>query len=295
MTRLVLSGPLCATTGGGSPWDAYPVARGLEVVQAKLRRARRELDGLTAELQEYDLRRPWSIDMDRDLKHAYVRLHEPLDPEWEVTVGSIAHHARSALDRLVTLVVIAAGGSAEAHEGQFPICTSMRAYHRLGKDGLSYRDRSLHGVPEGARRLIDAVQPFGETSHPLALLQRISNWDKHRDGQPAMSARRQSMFAFASEREQMLHVFANETPRTRTVADGDDLMAAFAPQEMLQVRRRLRELRAAEDKVPIEVFMRLGVCFGREGVFVFQLREVIEFIEGRVVAPLAPHVTHGGS
>jgi len=53
--------------------------------------------------------------------------------------------------------------------------------------------RSVVGIPSGARRVIEAVQPFKSgpnwQEHPFALLQELSNIDKHRRlhiGQPTV-------------------------------------------------------------------------------------------------------------
>lgn len=269
------------------------MSRGLAVIQRKIDRARRDLDELTAELAAYDAREgTYRCEVDPDFGHAIFHLLEQPDPEWEITVGAITHQLRSALDQLVTLAVVAAGGAAENHRGQFPITESPREYHRVGKDGLSYRDRSLLGVPEEAKRVIDGVQPFGDPQHPVALLQHMSNWEKHRDGQASFATGRGSFLLLRSELQQEVQVFYDPGPGPRALHDGDDLLAAVPPKQLGKIRRQLRELRRREPEAAVEGVFRIGICFGRRGVFTFQIRQVIEFIEGRVVTPLAPYVTH---
>lgn len=202
------------------------MSRGLDVIQRKLARAGRELDQLEAELLAYDETAGFGAEMVGDFDQLIFRVRQLPDPEWEVTIGSVAHHLRSTLDQLVTHIVVAAGGSADEHRGQFPITTSVREYHRSRKDGSSYRDTALAGVPEEARRIIDGLQPFGDDRHPLALLQHISNWDKHHDGQPAITVAQTSEVYLTSDEAQTTYLFVHDAFRPHALGPGDDLLAS---------------------------------------------------------------------
>jgi hypothetical protein len=93
--------------------------------------------------------------------------------EWGIIVGDAVHCLRSALDQLAyTLSVDPDGNTA------FPMC-------RTKKDWVTQAPAMTWGIPEPFVALIDAVQPYhrGDAAahtHPLAILNSLSNADKHR-------------------------------------------------------------------------------------------------------------------
>jgi hypothetical protein len=95
---------------------------------------------------------------------------------WGTVIGEIAHDLRSALDNLVSQLVIL-NGESPTKRNQFPIFAVPAEYaQKVG----SY----LRGTTPIARTLIEALQPYhagnGSRSHPLWLLAELSNQDKHR-------------------------------------------------------------------------------------------------------------------
>jgi hypothetical protein len=112
--------------------------------------------------------------------------------DWGIILGDIAHNLRSALDHLV-FELAKSGTNPNRERTQFPIFSDENEYlrPRCENGGASERDRMLAGVPEEARKLIDAYQPFHphpsavpehakDRPHPLSVLSAISNRDKHR-------------------------------------------------------------------------------------------------------------------
>jgi hypothetical protein len=100
---------------------------------------------------------------------------------WGLMLGEIVHSLRSALDALAyALADLDSPGRGDDHVTQFPIY--LLGTKRFWKDDLIRRQIQHIALPH--RQMIERVQPY-QTSKPardnaLALLQRLSNTDKHR-------------------------------------------------------------------------------------------------------------------
>jgi hypothetical protein len=95
-----------------------------------------------------------------------------------LVVGDILHNLRSALDYLAWQLVLANGGTPNEHT-QFPIHDS-----RLTSSGKSRAVQIAGGVGAAVIPLLEGLQPYlhahSAKSHPLSILKRLSNIDKHR-------------------------------------------------------------------------------------------------------------------
>jgi len=143
-------------------------------------------------LSEYREANPYGlrIDTESDPPWRIGRIEVPDAPltEWGVIVGDFAHNLRSALDHLVYQLAILNDWNPEKMGTQFPIFTTEGDYLRNGYRGrskgeLSNRDSQLWGVSDAHKTIIDGLQPFKADkpkANPLAVLNRISNRDKHR-------------------------------------------------------------------------------------------------------------------
>jgi hypothetical protein len=95
---------------------------------------------------------------------------------FEVYIGDCVQNLRSALDYLVWELAYLAQGKPPRQLTQFPISTTAKRYFEVGRGQVS----PLLGEH---RRFIRKIQPYqseSPRSHPLALLNRLSNQDKHR-------------------------------------------------------------------------------------------------------------------
>lgn len=105
--------------------------------------------------------------------HAVIR--EPLPSELPLIVGDVIHNVRSALDHLV--YALSSPKAQRSDRTQFPIFTDAAKFKTRGIPMIE----SIKG-PE--RTLIENVQPFAATpvpeNDPLAILNSLSNLDKHR-------------------------------------------------------------------------------------------------------------------
>jgi hypothetical protein len=93
-------------------------------------------------------------------------------------VGDCVHNMRSALDNLICGLIRVNDTSHDCVNRQFPIATTLPQWDNR-------RVEHTKGVTEAALAVIKSFQPcFGPdelgVSHPLAILQRLNNIDKHR-------------------------------------------------------------------------------------------------------------------
>lgn len=153
--------------------------------RAKLSRAVRQLQTLDAELRaSVHSAKPYAIRADMNEHTGWLSLSiepDPADLEWAVIVGEIIHNLRSSLDYSVS-ALLEASSVALTLQHQFPLFDTLDRFRN--KVGDATRPKGpLAGLKLGFAE-IEAVQPFQVKPDPqhaaLALLQRLSNSDKHR-------------------------------------------------------------------------------------------------------------------
>jgi hypothetical protein len=100
-------------------------------------------------------------------------------------VGDCIHNLRSALDHVVYALIStnpAGAGNPPSERAMFPICDTRAGYvHQVKKL------HRLDGLPEAVAALIESLQPYRTrekgldyTMHPLWVLNKLQNIDKHR-------------------------------------------------------------------------------------------------------------------
>ena len=160
----------------------------LDGVHLKLDRAKEHWDALNREIRSYlDNHTIVPTATCEPLQRLYifrVGKVQPLPARWGIIVGDIVHNIRSALDHLVTQLVIVNGQTPDRNHA-FPVCVKSSDWRRQVEDAKPGKS-ALHGVAPAAVSLIESIQPFhigaqrdAERS-TLAGLQRLSNADKHR-------------------------------------------------------------------------------------------------------------------
>lgn len=157
----------------------HPLAGVIE----KLRRADVHIISLYREIRSYTDTCPYTVAAHRDLgdSKAGFTFHITKEPPLFLStiVGDAAHNLRCALDYLACELTILNGGT-PTRRTQFPIALSseddfLNLAVTLGK---------LNTVSKKAIAIISAVQPYRlddnkRTTHPLWLLAKLSNMDKH--------------------------------------------------------------------------------------------------------------------
>ena len=159
-------------------------ASSLAGAYAKLDRADEHFKALEAELQTFvqgnvDAARGKLQNVDGETFYV-MEAHEirPVPLPVGVILGDAIHNLRSALDHTLCQLVALHGGEADTGN-QFPIFT----YVPTKKWALDKWAKNIRGVTGPDLALIEHVQPHTRddpTTHPLAVLQDVSNADKHR-------------------------------------------------------------------------------------------------------------------
>lgn len=151
----------------------------LEGPRLKLHRAGEHLDyldSLTSPFIKAELDR---ITVEYDA-HAGCKVFwldpRPTPPDWGPIVGDILYNCRSSLDQFANRLVEANGHKPDSKTA-FPI-------YRSESDFLSQSRPMIAKMSAGARALIEGAQPYKRPKwpeyHALAVLNELSNEDKHR-------------------------------------------------------------------------------------------------------------------
>jgi hypothetical protein len=150
----------------------------------KLGRAEEHLDTFKREVEEFLKAKPYSLDTkvshDRSEFVAYASLIRQAPEHLGLLIGDCLHNLHSALDNIAFEL---AGGPTDeeiARQIMFPIFTDPTKY-------VANRNRRLEGIAEGAKAIIDGLQPCNRPNYtpsgnpyPLTVLYELSNRDKHR-------------------------------------------------------------------------------------------------------------------
>lgn len=173
--------------------------------ELKLNRAREHVTSLEAEIRSFGRRHPQPVrltlrdDPSPQLIPVMVEEVRHPDPVMGAIVGDALHNFRSALD-YVAWELVRQGSQPERREDEpsaeqigFPI---IGRPSRSGLEPEEYLARTLiHKVP-GIQNVHETIvrshQPYRRRNlaerHPLALLQKLSNVDKHREVRPVLWA-----------------------------------------------------------------------------------------------------------
>jgi hypothetical protein len=153
----------------------------------KIQRADEHLDVLREEIGTYVRQEPYDVRFERDAEFpgcwAAVAVEREAPPVLRlgVIIGDVVHNLRSALDQLVCQLIL----DGRDHKGLttnprtacsgtgFPIYTDESEFRTKGIS-------KIKGVRQDLWFKFEALQPFDAGQHPLAVLNKLSNDDKHR-------------------------------------------------------------------------------------------------------------------
>jgi hypothetical protein len=164
-------------------------------VRLKLDRAREHIEAIRERVDVFTGRTPPPFGFrveQRDLDDGegveytlYAVVREQPPRELAPMIGDAVHNIRSALDHLV--YELSSAKARKSGKTQFPIFTDDCRYKVLGEP-------MIRGIRGDERLLIERVQPWYAASasspavaDPLAVLNRLSNLDKHRLLVPAIT------------------------------------------------------------------------------------------------------------
>ena len=161
----------------------------------KLQRAAHHLADLEAEAIKWGKSDHHSVfhenDPDGGPNDYRVRvITDPIPPDpFAVLIGDVLHNLRGAIDHLAFTLMrhYTHSPSEEMMKGsQFPIFGDelRKGVAALEKDRSGDFTRMIGGIAPGAQTIIKSLQPYRRgdqyASHPLWILQELSNIDKHR-------------------------------------------------------------------------------------------------------------------
>jgi hypothetical protein len=164
----------------------------MEGVKAKIARAEEHMKALDEEWQAFGKTQSYEgyhqFKPDTGEWNCYLSLAEPIPIKLSMILGDALNNMRSSLDHLVGRFVELDGGKVERHHC-FPICSDVVSFDRRVNQLRRKSDGPgpLDGIPAGGPELalIRGAQPYhrGEDwrEHPLAVLNKMTNIDKHRD------------------------------------------------------------------------------------------------------------------
>lgn len=154
----------------------------LDGIYAKINRAGDQIDSLTADMDRFctDIRQSIVREVceDSDEQAWVYRGETPRTPiEWSVRVGEILHNLRSALDHLVSQLLLA-NGQEPSRQNSYPIVNDESEWSKN-------KDR-LKGVTPRVETIVERLQPYtGGINLPFDVrafgtLHTLCNIDKHR-------------------------------------------------------------------------------------------------------------------
>ncbi len=151
-------------------------------VRAKLQRARAHIEAFNMAMRAFFETDPTAVRMERDTQTNVVAIYWGLRSKPPLNLATVAGDAiqnmRAALDYLAWELVLASGGN-PSEATQFPIHTSM-FNHKGNRRQVTVKP----GIDPAAERAIERLQPYNRThdphAHPLAMLRKLANHDKHR-------------------------------------------------------------------------------------------------------------------
>ena len=221
------------------------MAHHLDGCRAKLARAEELIEELTAALLAFLLQsRPYTSEGEFDAATSdwvvVFRVHEEPPSRWGVLIGDVVHNLRSALDHLAWQLVLLNGAEPTART-QFPIYSDEVAYRRERAQEL------IAGMRDEDKAAVETFQPFRQNAaevkpHHLAVLQELSNFDKHRVLHTTLVQTAASQFSVYNLED--ISAISELRPQFGVLQDGSELVrigvVADGTAPRLQVDAQLR-------------------------------------------------------
>ena len=165
--------------------SSLSVSDPLASARLKVERASHHASALKQTIERWLEDRPYSLSIEDDAEtgeNACVIHVERVPPrEWSVVAGEAVHNLRSALDHAVYALSAPQPDGKPLDGTEFPIFVDKPKFESVKRGGGLYKAR---GLSVEALAVVESVQPFHHgkdpTSHPLWVLQELSNVDKHR-------------------------------------------------------------------------------------------------------------------
>lgn len=153
-------------------------------VNLKMAGANRQVDWVFEEIDRFLEGEAYSIEKYLDTKTGELvyrgRILKKPRPEWSIAISECLHLYNSVLDNMAWIVASPNGETPPKGTG-FPIRPSKAAYRKLWSHHGGYY--MVRGMPVRAQAIIENAQPYQRgkafAGHPLWVLRRLANMDKH--------------------------------------------------------------------------------------------------------------------
>lgn len=229
----------------------------LDGCRAKLARAEELWDEVWASLNGFLEQGPYQSEgaFDPNSSEWVVRFRVLEEPplKWGVLIGDVVHNLRSALDHLAWQLVLRNGGE-PSWRTQFPIYADENSYLRANGG-----QAQIAGMSEEDKNRIEERQPFNlaadaDRPHELAVLQFLSNVDKHRVVHTSLVQTAGSQFGIHDLQD--VSGIGQIAPQFGSLVDGADLVrigvVADGPNPSLTVDAQLElDVAFADEESPV--------------------------------------------
>jgi hypothetical protein len=249
----------------------------MESVDAKMIRAYETIEVLDREINEWfatiqfniipktapDQPCPWLVVWPSD----YIP-----PPRLSVLLGECVHNMRSAVDNLVCALARTITPHCKCRDLAFPLYKNLAEWNEKAA-------KPLKGIPPAAKEIIRQLQPWSEgiTPHPLTILNKLSNIDKHRGLNFTLPHNRNATFVIHCNNGAVLQVQADKP-----------LYLGEAQTFVLPIDKKL-----IEPSARIQSSGTLVLTFQEESAWddisvIHTLRNCFDHIETKVIQKLKP-------
>lgn len=158
---------------------------------------------------------------------ARLRIHEQIPADWGMIIGDIIHNLRSALDLLISDLLIV-NGNKPTESSSFPVSKSEKVF-------LDQGIRKVEGINDAAIEIIKELKLYKDGNPTLWELHQLDIIDKHRAIIPVVNENKAVVFDFG---EHMNQIFGEDKlgkipliplglrPTDRQISDGIILFSA---------------------------------------------------------------------
>ena len=155
-------------------------------IRVKVKRAKKHIGELEAEIAALEERNPYFIEPERDEEAGYLRYRlrilEYPSPDLGAIAGDALHNLRSALDILMRAAWYPDGGGEADYKMGFPILDPERLKHdpANGLKGRWSPERLEEPHHKAAVELLNKIKPYKFGNDLLWMLHEANELDKHR-------------------------------------------------------------------------------------------------------------------
>lgn len=219
---------------------------------AKLRRAGDHLNALHIAAQAFIDRQPYQIITEQEAEGwrvFYLKVREPPPIELGTVFGDLLHNLRSALDNLVTQLILLNDKPVPRITG-FPVFDKERKFKAVGV-------KRINGVRSDHAAIIEGLQPYhgrtDATARAVELLSSYANLDRHKLVHPTFVGPAQTDIPF---------IFRRKPIDTNVVIEGQVTAAGFRLEDGAELARLRVGVEPGQPQVSVKAEALVEIAFG---------------------------------